>query len=332
MKKNIYAGIAGIGSVVPDKIMTNKDWEALGDTSDEWIVERTGIRERRFADEETAASDLATIAAERALQDAGVVADDIDLVIVATTTPDYPSFPSTAALVQDRIKASKAAAFDLSAACSGFVYGFTTACQFVETGLYQNVLLVCVDLLTKTVDKTDRNTAILFGDGAGAVVVSPTENDFGLLSSDLGARGAGAASLVIPAGGTRTPMTKDLAETSAQYIQMNGREIYKFAVVAVGKTIDLALKKGNLTYKDIDLFVPHQANIRIIEGAMTRMGLPQEKVVINIDKYGNTSSASIPIALDEAYREGRLKKGAIVVTCGFGAGLTWGTCIFRWGK
>ncbi len=332
MGKSIYAGITGVGSAVPEKIMTNKDWETLVDTSDEWITERTGIKERRFADDQTAASDLGTIAAKKALKDANVEAKDIDLIVVATTTPDHPSFPSTAAIIQNKISAENAAAFDLSAACSGFVYGLTTASQFVETGMYQKVLLVCVDLLSKTIDKTDRNTAILFGDGAGAVVIEQTDKETCLVSSDLGAKGSGGDSLIIPAGGTRTPMTKELAETNKQYIYMNGREIYKFAVVAVGKTIDKALAKAGLSYKDIDLFVPHQANVRIIDSAMERMGLSQEKVVVNLDRYGNTSGASIPIALEEAYLQGRLKKGDLVVTCGFGAGLTWGTCIFRWSK
>lgn len=312
--------------------MTNHDWEKLVDTSDEWVFSRTGIRERRIADDQTAASDLGAEAANRAMEDAGVKPEDIDLIIVATTTPDHVTFPSTAAILQETLGLTRAGAFDLSAACSGFVYGFSTAAQFISTGTYSKVLLVAVDLLSKHVDKTDRGTCVLFGDGAGAVVLEPVEEGSGLLSSDLGARGSGAEFLKVPAGGTRKPMTKEIAETTEQYIHMHGREVFKFAVNIMGESIKKALDKAGLTEKDIDYFVPHQANIRIIDSAMKKLELPPEKVHINVDKYGNTSSASIPIGLDEAYKEGKIKKGDVIAVCGFGAGLTWGSNIFRWAK
>ncbi len=332
MPKKHHAGITGIGSAVPEKIMTNHDWSKIVDTTDEWIVSRTGIKERRIADENTAASDLGLKAAKKALADADLKAKQIDLIIVTTTTPDYPLFPSTAALLQEKLGCTKAASFDLSAACSGFCYGLTTAAQFIETGFYQKILLVSVDILSKYVDKTDRNTCVLFGDGAGAVILEAVDPEYGLLGSDLGTDGSGAQYLIVPAGGTRKLLDKTSIGTAQQYIQMNGKEVFKFAVNTMPESVERALEKAGLKDTDIDMFIPHQANVRIIDAAMKRLKLSEEKVYINLDKYGNTSSASIPLALDEVYQAGRLKKGMILAVCGFGAGLTWGANVLRWCK
>lgn len=331
MTKKIYAGITGIGSAVPKKVMTNDDWAKIVDTSDEWIRTRTGIAERRVTDEKTSSLDLAYEASLRAINDAKIQVKDIELIIVGTTTPDYPIFPSTAALLQHKL-GCKAAGFDLSAACSGFGYAFTTACQFIENGTYKTVLLVAVDTLSKNVDKTDRNTCVLFGDAAGALIIEPVKEGFGHLGSVLGLDGSGAEYLMVPCGGSRKPLTKESAETKKQYIHMNGKEVFKFAVNIMGEATEAAIKKAHLKNEDIDLFIPHQANIRIIEAAMKRLGLSREKVYVNIQRYGNTSSASIPLALDEAYQEGRLKEGILIATCGFGAGLTWAANVLRWSK
>jgi len=323
-----FAGITGIGSAVPSQVMTNDDWAKLIDTSDEWIKTRTGISERRISDEKTASSDLAFDAAQKALALAEVDAKDIELIIVATTTPDYPIFPSVAALLQDRLGCLNAGGFDLSAACSGFPYAFCTAAQFIENGMYKNILVVGVDTLSKNVDRTDRNTCVLFGDAAGAVVLQPVPEGQGHLASVLGMRGSGADTLIVKAGGSRQrhfePDSKD------QYIYMAGKEVFKFAVTIMGECTEQAIQKAGLTNNDIDLYVPHQANIRIIDAAMKRLGLSPEKLFVNVHKYGNTSAASIPLALDEAYREGRVKPGQVVAVCGFGAGLTWAANVFKW--
>lgn len=326
----LFAGITGIGSAVPAQVMTNDDWAKLIDTSDEWIKTRTGISERRIADEKTASSDLAFEAAQKALASAKVDPKDIELIIVATTTPDYPIFPSVAALLQDRLGCLNAGGFDLSAACSGFAYAFCTASQFIENGTYKNVLLVGVDTLSKFVDRTDRNVCVLFGDAAGAVVLQSVKAGYGHLGSILGLRGSGAESLIVKAGGSRTPLAKENIGTPESYIYMNGKEVFKFAVTMMGEVTEQAIIKAGLTVQDIDLYIPHQANIRIIDSAMKRLGLPPEKLFVNLDKYGNTSAASIPLALDEAYRAGRVKPGQVVAVCGFGAGLTWAANVFRW--
>jgi 3-oxoacyl-[acyl-carrier-protein] synthase-3 len=331
VRKKISAGITGIGSALPKNVMTNEDWAKIVDTTDEWIRSRTGIIERRISDEKTASSDLALEAAQRAINDAGISAKDIELIIVATTTPDYPLFPSVAALLQHKLNC-KAGGFDLSAACSGFGYALTTACQYIEAGTFKTILLVAVDTLSKNVDRTDRNTCVLFGDGAGAMILQPVKENFGHLASVFGLDGAGAEHLIVHCGGSRKPLTKETVETRKQYIQMNGKDVFKFAVGIMGKATEQAVKKAHLHNKDIDLFVPHQANIRIIEAAVKTLGLSMEKVYVNIQRYGNTSSASIPIALDEAYQEGRLKRGMCIATCGFGAGLSWAANVFRWVK
>jgi 3-oxoacyl-[acyl-carrier-protein] synthase-3 len=324
-------GIIGLGSYVPQRIMTNKDLEQLMDTSDEWIVERTGIHERRVAAESEATSDLATRAAQKALEDAKITAAEIDLIIVATATPDM-AFPATACLVQDNIKAINAAAFDISAVCSGFLYALVTGSQFIKAGIYRKVLVIGAETLSRFTNWNDRNTGMLFGDGAGAAVLGETLEGYGILGVDLGSDGRGGELLKVPAGGSRHLATTETVLQKQHFIHMNGNEVFKFAVKIMGETILKALKNANLTANDITYLVPHQANIRIIRSAAKRLNLPMEKVVVNIDKYGNTSAASIPIALDEAIKSGLIKSGDIVALAGFGGGLTWASSIIKWCK
>ncbi|MBX4147454.1 3-oxoacyl-ACP synthase [Paenibacillus sp. LC231] len=322
-------GIIGTGKYVPEKILSNHDLEKMVDTSDEWIVSMTGIRERHIAAPNEATSDLAYHAAVNALKSAGMNAEDLELIIVATITPDM-FFPSTACLLQDRLGAKKAAAFDLSAACSGFVYGLATATNFVKTGMYNNALVIGVDCLSRITDYTDRNTCVLFGDGAGAAIVGEVPEGRGFQAFDLGAEGAGGAHLYIEAGGSRLPASAETINTNKHFIYMNGREVFKFAVRVMGSATEAVLSKAGIDKKDIDLFIPHQANIRIIKSAMERLELPEEKVVINVDKYANTSAASVPLALVEAQESGRLKEGDKVLMVGFGGGLTWGSSVLIW--
>lgn len=329
MNKLRPVGIIGTGKYVPEKILTNQDLEKMVDTSDEWIVSRTGIKERHVAAEHEATSDLAYHAAANALKSAGMHAEDLELIIVATITPDM-FFPSTACLLQDRLGAKKAAAFDLSAACSGFVYGLATATNFVKTGMYNNALVIGVDCLSRITDYSDRNTCVLFGDGAGAAIVGEVPEGRGFQAFDLGAEGAGGAHLYIEAGGSRLPASAETVNTNKHYIYMNGREVFKFAVRVMGSATEAVLAKAGIDKKDIDLFIPHQANIRIIKSAMERLELPEEKVVINVDKYANTSAASVPLALVEAQESGRLKPGDKVLMVGFGGGLTWGSSVLIW--
>lgn len=324
-------GILGTGMHLPEKVLTNADLEKMVDTSDEWIVSRTGIRERRIAAENEASSDLAVKAAEMALKNANISAEQLDLIIVATITPDMV-FPATACLVQNRLGATKAATFDLSAACAGFIYGVSTASQFIATGLYRYALVIGVEVLSRITNWEDRSTCVLFGDGAGAVVLGPVEDGYGFLSHDLGGDGAGGELLKLPAGGSRMPASATTVEKKLHTLYMNGGEVFKFAVRVMNKATANALAKANLTKEDIDLLVPHQANIRIIESAMKRFGLEKDRVVINIDKYGNMSSACIPVALHEALQEKRIKKGDHVVLCGFGGGLTWGATVLKWSQ
>lgn len=331
MKNDFGVGILGLGTYVPDKILTNKDLEKMVDTSDEWIVERTGIRERRMADENTATSDLATRAAEKALAEANTSPDEIDLIIACTATPDM-FFPSVACLVQANLQATKAAAFDLAAGCSGFMYGVATGSQFIRTGFYKKILVIGAETLTRIMDYTDRNTCVLFGDGAGAVVLGQCEPGYGIIGIDLGADGAGGDLLKLPAGGSRIPASAETVANRLHYVHMNGNEVFKFAVKVMGETAYKALDDAGLTAADVNLLIPHQANIRIIQSAAKRLKLPMDKVVINVDKYGNTSSASIPLALREAIDAGRVKKGDVIVAVGFGAGLTWASCVIKWAK
>ena len=316
---SISAGILGLGHFAPAKILTNFDMEKIVETSDEWIRTRTGIHQRHIAEESETTAEIAFQAAKNALQDAQIEASAIDLIIVATCTPDF-QFPATAALVQDKLGA-KCAAFDLEAACSGFVYGLVVAAQFVATGAMKNVLVIGAEVMSRVVDWNDRNTAVLFGDGAGAAVVSAVPSEYGLQGFDLGANGAGGPLLKC---GART----EGGETGK--VVQNGREVYKFAVHAMGESAHRALEKCGLSGDDVDLLVPHQANIRIIESAAKRLAMPMEKVFLNLQDYGNTSAASIPIALSEAKKKGYLKRGDTVVVVGFGAGLTWASGVLKW--
>ncbi|MEI6845601.1 MAG: beta-ketoacyl-ACP synthase III [Candidatus Firestonebacteria bacterium] len=329
MSKTITAKITGVGFYAPEKILTNKDLEKMVDTSDEWIKTRTGMSERHIADEKTATSDLATKAALKAIEMAKITPEEIDVIIVGTVSPDK-LFPSTACIVQNNIKASKAAAFDLSAACSGFIYGLTVARGLIATKEAKTILVIGADCLSKLTDWTDRNTCILFGDGAGAAILQATEEDTGLLSSYIFSDATKADLLQVPAGGTRVPFSEEVLKNRSNFIKMEGNEVFKNAVKGMERAIDTALLKVGLKYEDVSLVIPHQANIRIIESIAKRMKLPAEKVFINLDKYGNTSSASIPIAITEAYEQGRLKKGDILVITAFGAGLTMGAAVIRW--
>ncbi|TCS93108.1 beta-ketoacyl-ACP synthase III [Hazenella coriacea] len=322
-------GILGTGSYLPEKVITNADLEKLVDTNDEWIVSRTGIKERRMAAPEEATSDLAVKAAEKALKYAGISAEELDLIIIATVTPDM-SFPATACLVQNQLGAKKAATFDLSAACTGFLYGLATASQFIATGMYQHALVVGVDSLSRIVNWSDRNTCILFGDGAGAAVLGPVKEGEGFHSFDLGGDGSGGELLKLPAGGSRLPASEETVAQQLHTISMSGREVFKFAVKALVSSTEKALDQAGLKKEDIDFLVPHQANTRIIESAIKRLGLDENKVIINLDHYGNMSSASIPVALDEAFRLGRIHQNDTLVLCGFGGGLTWGSTVLTW--
>lgn len=322
------AGIISIGSAVPDKVLTNADLEKIVDTSDEWIRNMTGIRERRIAGDNEATSDYAAKAAMVALERAGLEPKDVDLIIVATITPDMP-FPATASIVQNAIGA-KCPAFDLAAGCSGWVYALAVANGFVTSGMYEHVLVIGADLLTKITNWTDRGTCILFGDGAGAAVVGPVEPGAGLVAFDLGSDGSGASSLNIPVGGSREAVTCEDLASHRNKLFMEGREVFKFAVKIQGEATERVLAKCGLTTADVDLIVPHQANMRIIESAVKRLGLPLEKFFVNLDRYGNTSGASIPIAIDEATQSGRIKKGDTIVVVGFGAGLTWAAGVMKW--
>lgn len=324
----LKAGIIGTGSAMPTDVLTNADFERMVDTSDEWIVSRTGIHERRISKPGEATSDYASVACERALEMAGVSAADVDMIFCATVTPDM-MFPSTGSLIQDRIGATRAAAMDLSAACTGFLYGISLATGLVESGQYRYVLVSAADLLSRITDYTDRSTCVLFGDGAGAVLVGPVSEGRGFLAFDLGSDGSGGKSLYMPAGGSRMPATVESVEAKQHYLKMEGQETFKFAVKAMAASTERVLEKAGLNRDDIDLLVPHQANIRIIDAARKRFGLNEDKVAITVHKYGNTSASSIPIALDEAVREGRVGMNDLVVMVGFGGGLTWGAAAVR---
>ena len=324
------AKIAGVGMCVPEKILHNTDLEKLVETSDEWIFSRTGIRERRIARPDEATSDFAVGAGREALASAGVAPEDVELVIVATCTGDTGTIPATATWAQERLGLVNAAAYDLSAACAGFCYAVDSAHQYLASGRYKNVLVIGAETMTRTVDWTDRNTCILFGDGAGAVLLERCPYGEGILASVTGADGRGASKLCIPGGGSRLPLTLETLAAKKQFLYMEGKEVYRFAVEMMGEAAVQVVEKAGLTTEQIDLFVPHQANIRIIAAAAKRMSLPPEKVFVNVDRYGNTSAASIPIALYEAHKSGRLKPGDKVVTVGFGAGLTWGANVLEW--
>lgn len=322
------ACIAGIGSYVPARVLTNADLERMVATSDEWIRERTGIRERRIAATGEACSDLAVQAGKRALTAAGLSATDLDMILVATCTGDYP-LPATACLVQHQLGATKAAACDLSAACCGFVYALSVADAYIKTGM-RHVLVIGSEVMSAITDWTDRNTCVLFGDGAGAAVISASDGKRGILSTHLRSDGTLCELIMVPGGGSRTPPSEKVIDERLQYITMKGNETFKVAVRTLEEIARSTLSANHLRVEDIDLYVPHQANIRILKAVMERLGLPIEKVMLNVDRYGNTSAASIPIALDEAVREGRIKDGSLVMLGAFGAGLTWASAVIRW--
>lgn len=322
--------IVGTGSYVPKQVLTNCDLEQMVETSDEWIMARTGIRERRLADQDEAASDLAYQAALIALNDAALTAKDLDLLVVATVTPDT-LLPSTACHLQYQLGAPQAAAFDVNAACSGFIYSLSVAEQFLRTGRYGTILVVGTEVLSRITDWTDRNTCVLFGDGAGAVVLRAAEDGTrGILSNHLYSDGSLADYLIVPGGGSRMPLTEEVLSKRLNCIQMRGNETYKVAVRTMTEVALEALAHNEFGPADVDLFIPHQANRRIVEAVGKRLGIPKERVFINIDRVGNTSAASIPIALDEVKRAGRVNEGDLVLLVSMGAGLTWGSTLIRW--
>jgi len=322
-------GILSTGSYTPERVLTNFDLEKMVETSDEWIVTRTGIRERRICSPEQASSDLAYEAAKKALAKANVSAEELDMIIVATVTPDM-MFPSTACLLQEKLGAKKASALDVSAACTGFLYGIVTGSQFIANGMYRYVLVVGVETLSKITNYQDRNTCVLFGDGAGAALLGPAQEGFGFQAFELGADGSGGPLLCQPAGGSRIPASAESVGQNLHYISMAGSEVFKFAVRVMNSATEAVLEKAGVAKDQIDLLVPHQANKRIIDAAVQRFGLSEDKVAINLDRYGNMSSASIPVALDEAVQEGRVKEGDNVILVGFGGGLTWGATLCKW--
>ncbi|SFA82380.1 3-oxoacyl-[acyl-carrier-protein] synthase III [Lentibacillus halodurans] len=309
-------GLLGTGHYVPTNVVSNKDLEKIVDTNDEWIRTRTGIEERRIADDNIDTSDMAFYAAQNALKEANVKAEDLDMILVATVTPDTP-FPSVANTLQDRLGAGKIASMDVSAACAGFMYGVITAKQFIETSAYEKILVVGTEKLSKITDWTDRNTCVLFGDGAGAAVVGPVSEGKGILSFELGSDGSGG---------------KDLYQSKeTDYIFMNGREVFKFAVRQMPESSVNVVEKAGYQKEDVDYLIPHQANIRIMEAARERLGIAEDKMATSVKKYGNTSSASIPIALSEGVKSGKIKDNDLLVLVGFGGGLTWGAVALHWG-
>jgi 3-oxoacyl-[acyl-carrier-protein] synthase III len=323
--------ILGTGSYAPDRILTNDDLAKMVDTSDEWIRARSGIRERRIAAADEATSDLAVQAAKRALGDAGVSASEIDLLIVATITPDYP-MPSTACIVQHKLGVpSSAACFDLNAACSGFIYGLDTACALISSGRYKKALVIGAEKLSSVVDWQDRGTCLLFGDGAGAAVIGASDTPgIGLLGTKLGAHGEDTDLLLIPGGGSRTPTTAESIARGDQFIKMKGKEVFKLAVRVMEEAARDILEQHGVAAHQIGLVIPHQANLRIIDAIAQYLELPVERFFVNVDRYGNTSAASIPIALDEARKAGRIKPGDLTLLVAFGAGLTYGSALIRW--
>jgi 3-oxoacyl-[acyl-carrier-protein] synthase III len=320
--------ITGIGCYAPERVMTNGELSEIVDTSDEWIVERTGIRERRVARPDEALSDLALPAAKDALGQARVEPADVDLLVVATVTPDM-LFPSTAAILADQLGAKDAAAYDLSAGCTGFVYAVAQAHGMVSAGLAEHALVVGGDVLSKIVDWQDRSTCVLFGDGAGAVVIERAPAG-GFLGFELGADGSGGPQLYMPAGGSRAPASAETVAARQHFAKMNGREVFKFATRVLVDSAAKVLDQAGLPVGEVDLYVPHQANVRIIEHARKKLGIPAERTVVNVDRYGNTSSGSIPLALGEAEADGRLRQGDLVLMTGMGAGLTWGSALIEW--
>jgi len=325
MKK---VGIIGVGEYLPEKVLTNADLEKIVDTSDEWITTRTGIKQRRIAAETQAASDLASKAAQKALADAKLSPAELELIIVATITGDM-QFPSVACFIQQALGAKNAVCFDIAAACAGFIYGISIAQQFIATGAYKNALVIGVEVLSRITDWQDRSTCVLFGDGAGAAVLSEVKSG-GILSTYLGGDGSLHELLMLPAGGSRQPATAQTIEDRLHYIKMRGNELFKIAVQAMTRAAQRALDKAGLKFSDVDMVIPHQANMRIIMAVAKKLGLSEDKIYLNIEKYGNMSSASTATALCEAVKAGKIKKGDIVLLDAFGAGLVWGACVIQW--
>jgi 3-oxoacyl-[acyl-carrier-protein] synthase III len=319
----------GLGFYVPEKVLTNFEIEQMVDTSDEWIYTRTGIKQRHIAAADQATSDLAAVAARRALEKSRLLPTDLDLIIVATATPDT-QMPACACLVQQKIGAKNAVAFDIAAACSGFIYGLSVADAYIKSKAYQNVLLIGAETFSRIINWHDRSTCILFGDGAGAALLQYGNGSSGIFNTFLGADGAGAELLTIPAGGSRLPADRESVEKSLHFLQMNGREVYKVAASGMAKAILSALDHAGFTLEDVDFIIPHQANVRIIESLIQKLKIAPEKVFLNLARYGNTSAASIPIALCEAVEDHKVNKGNLVVLVSFGAGLTWGASVIRW--
>ncbi len=322
-------GIKGLGYYVPEKVMTNSDFEKIIDTSDEWIRTRTGIEERRFAAADQATSDLCVEAAKKALDRANMTVEDLDLILVATCTPDY-LVQATACLVQHKLGSKDIPCFDLNAACSGFIYGLTVANGMIKGGVYKNILVIGAETLSRIIDMQDRNTCILFGDGAAAAVVGEVEKGYGMLSTYLGAEGEDDDILRTPAGGTKKPNDAKTIENRENFVKMKGQDVFKFAVHALPNATKHALNTANVSANDLAMIFPHQANVRIIESAAKRIHVPIEKFYMNLQKFGNTSSASVGLALGEALEKGLVKKGDLIALTGFGAGLTYGSIIMRW--
>jgi len=325
-----YSRIVGWGKYVPRRVLTNRHLERMVDTSDEWIVKRTGIRERRIAAAHETTSSMSLAAARRALEVARLDPAELDLIILATASPDY-QVPGAANIVQHRLGASRAAAFDLRAGCTGFVYALVVGSQFIATGAYRNVLVIGAEMISKFVNWEDRTTCVLFGDGAGAVVLQESDAPTGLLSFVLGSDGSGYDALIVPGGGSSLPFCQEVLDKGLHHIKMDGKRVFRFAVKTPAEAAQKAIEACGLSVEDIDLLIPHQANLRIIRSLAETLGLPWEKVYVNLDRYGNTSAASIPIALCEAVEEGKVREGDNVVLVGFGAGLTWATAVVRWG-
>ncbi len=329
MGKMLNTIIRSTGAAVPETVITNSDLEKMVDTSDQWIVSRTGIRERRKLEDGFSNIDLTEKASREALERAALDPSELDMIIVATVTPDHPT-PSTSCLLQARLKAFKAAAVDLSAGCTGFIYALTVGHQFIRSGAYRNVLVVGVEVLTRVTDWEDRSTCVLFGDGAGAVVLGPTEEERGILDFSLHADGRGAQLLMVPAGGSAMPASEETLHNRMHFIKMNGNEIFKFAVKVVEENLAELMNGQNLQPENLDFLFLHQANLRIIDHIRKRLKLSQEKVPVNIDRFGNTSSATIPISIHEEIVAGRLAEGDLVAMVAFGAGLTWGGILIKW--
>lgn len=331
MKSLRKAVISGTGFSVPEKVLTNFDLEKMVDTTDEWIITRTGIRQRHQLEEGRTMVDLAVPACLQAIENAGLKPENIDLIIFATFSPDY-QVPSSACLLQDKIGCLRAAAFDIQAACTGFVYASTVACQMIATGMYNNVLVVGGDVTTRILNFADRNSCVLFGDGVGATIFTPATGDAGAFDFLLGAIGSGAENIIVPMSGSAYRPTIEGVQNGDHFLKINGKEVFKFSTKIVGDMIEEILKRNNITLDDVKLIVPHQANIRILESAAKRFDCPLDKFYINIERYGNTVAASIPIALHEALKEGRINEGDIVIFVGFGGGLTYGIMPVRWGS